>query len=124
MLLRLAAGAVLIGFGLSKFTHHAREAASFERYGLPDPSVFAYAIGTVELCGGSLLVLGLATRFAALVLAGNMLGAIATAGRVEGGLINLGLAPGLLVVMLLLIWVGAGRWSLDGLLRARFTLRP
>lgn len=118
-LLRLAAGAILISAGFSKFTHHAREVASFDRYGLPDPSVFSYAIGTLEVSFGMLLVIGLATRVAAPVLAGNMVGAIVTGGRVDGGFVNLGLAPSLLVAMLFLLWAGGGRWSVDGSLRQR-----
>jgi putative oxidoreductase len=117
-LVRVAAGAVLIGFGLSKFTHHGAEAASFDRYGLPDPSAFAYAIGVVELGCGALLVVGFAARLAALTLAGNMVGAIATGGRVDGGFVNLVLAPALLATMLAIVWAGAGGWSLDSLLRA------
>jgi putative oxidoreductase len=111
--LRVAAGAILIGFGSSKYLHHAKEARSFDRYGLPFPSEFAYATGTVELVFGTLLVLGLATRVAALVLTGNMVGAIATGGRVDGGFVNLGLAPALLVVMLVLIWTGGGRFAAE-----------
>jgi putative oxidoreductase len=123
-LFRLGAGAIFLGFGLSKFTHHAREAAAFDRYGLPDPSVFAYATGSLELGLGALLVVGLAVRLAAPALAGNMVGAIATGGRVDGGFVNLGLAPALLLVMLYLVWAGAGRWSLDGRLLRRVGTRP
>jgi putative oxidoreductase len=119
LVLRVAAGAILIGFGQSKFTHHEREAAAFDRYGLPDPGVFAYAIGTVELGCGLLLVLGLATRPAALVLAGNLVGALATGGRVDGGFANLVLAPALLVAMLVILRLGAGDWSLDRVLLRR-----
>ena len=115
--LRLTAGAILVVFGLAKFTNHGAEAASFDRYGLPDPSLFAYAIDALELGLGILLVLGLRTRLAAIVLAGNMIGAIATAGRVEGGFVNLGLAPALLLVLLVLVARGAGRWSLDSRVR-------
>lgn len=118
-LLRLTAGTILIGFGLSKFTHHAAEAAAFDRYGLPSADAFAYVIGTVEVGCGALLVVGLATRLAALALAGNMIGAIATGGRVDGGWVHLGLAPALLVVFLALVWRGAGAWSLDALLGER-----
>jgi putative oxidoreductase len=110
---RVAAGATLIGFGLSKFTRHAAEAAAFDRYGLPSPSLFAYVVGVVEVGGGALLMLGIASRLVALMLAGNMVGAIATGGRVDGGPIHLGLAPALLAVMLVIIWLGPGRWSLD-----------
>ena len=120
---RLAAGAILIGFGQSKFAHHAKEVQAFDRYGLPAPEAFTYAIGTVELVGGLLLVLGLLTRLVALGLAGNMVGAIATGGRVDGGFVNLGLAPILLVVMLYLLWAGAGRLSMDERLRT-LTMQP
>jgi putative oxidoreductase len=123
LVLRVAAGAILIGFGQSKFAHHAKEARAFDRYGLPAPEVFAYAIGSVELVGGLLLVLGLATRLVALALAGNMVGAIATGGRVDGGFVNLGLAPMLLVVMVYLVWAGAGRFSIDERLRG-LTMQP
>src|SRR5712691_7108745 len=116
---RLAAGGIFIGFGLSKFTHHAKEARSFARYGLPNPDVFAYGTGTLELTLGIALLLGLVTRLTALGLAGNLVGAIATGGRVDGGFVNLVLAPILLVAMLFLVWAGAGRWSLDGRLAPR-----
>ena len=111
--LRLTAAAILVAFGVAKFANHGAEAASFDRYGLPDPNLFVYAIGALELGLGLLLLLGLRTRLAAIVLAGNMIGAIATAGRLEGGFVNLGLAPMLLLVFLVLIARGAGRWSLD-----------
>jgi putative oxidoreductase len=120
---RIASGAIFIGFGMSKFTQHAREARAFERYGLPDPAAFAYATGTLEVVLGAMLVLGLLTRLAALGMAGNMIGAIATGGRVDGGFVNLVLAPILLVTMIFLLRAGAGRWSLDSRL-PRLVLPP
>jgi putative oxidoreductase len=122
MVVRLGVAAILIGFGQSKFAHHAKEVRAFDRYGLPAPEVFTYAIGTVELVGGVLLLLGLLTRLVAIGLAGNMVGAIATGGRVDGGFVNLGLAPALLAGMLFLVWAGAGRFALDALLRRRLVL--
>ncbi len=115
--LRIVAGLIFIRYGLAKFRFHSKEVADFDRYGLPSPSLFVYMIGTLEFGAGCLLVAGLGTRLAALALAGNMVGAISTAGRVDGGFINLGLAPTLLVVMLFLLWAGPGRWALDGRLR-------
>ena len=115
--LRLTAAAILVAFGAAKFGNHGAEAASFDRYGLPDPNLFVYAVGALELGLGVLLLLGLRTHFAAIVLAGNMIGAIATAGRVEGGFVNLGLAPALLLVLLVLAARGAGRGSLDARVR-------
>jgi putative oxidoreductase len=111
---RLASGGIFVLFGGGKFVSHATETASFDRYGLPSPGTFAYVIGILEVGGGLLLLLGFAVRPTALVLAGNMVGAISTAGRVDGGVINLGLAPALLLTMLALAWTGAGERSLDG----------
>ena len=50
---------------------------------------------------------------AALALACDMVGAITTAGRIGGGPVHLGLAPLLLATMLLIMWVGSGKRSLD-----------
>ena len=108
-LIRIAAGLVFIAFSFGKFVRHAEEASAFDRYGLPWPGLFTYAIGVTELVCGVLLVLGIAPRLVALVLAGNMVGVIATAGRIDGGPIHLGLAPLLLAGMLFLLWAGPGR---------------
>ena len=117
---RLVSGAIFVVFGIGKFTAHATETASFHRYGLPLASTFVYAIGVLEIVGGLLLIAGLTVRPVALGLAGDMVGAIVTAGRVDGGAINLALAPALFVVMLALVWTGAGERSLD----ARIAGRP
>ena len=119
LLARLVAGAVFLGFSVGKFARHGAESAALDRYGLPYPDAFTYGVGLVELVGGTMLVLGLGTRIAALALACDMVGAIATAGRIEGGPVHLGLAPTLLVMMLLLLWIGPGDRSLDRRLLAR-----
>jgi putative oxidoreductase len=113
---RVAAGLVFIGFGAAKFLDHATEVDSFRTYGLPSPDAFVYAIGAVEVVGGLLLLLGLATRLTALVLAGDMVGAIAVSGIKEGEPISLTLAPVLLAIMLLLLWSSSDVRS--GLVRA------
>ena len=120
---RVLSGAIFVLFGLGKFFSHGTETASFDSYGLPAPSAFVYAIGVLEVVGGLLLILGLAVRPTALALAGDMVGAIVTAGRIDGGAINLGLAPLLLVVMIGLAWVGAGRRSLDARVEAAIARR-
>ena len=109
----LATGAIFAAFGASKFTNHASEVHSFRTYGLPSPDAFVYFIGVIETAGGILLIIGLATRLAALVLSGDMVGAIAIAGVKEGGVLNLGLAPALLTTMLFLLWAGSGPVALD-----------
>jgi putative oxidoreductase len=112
-LARWAAGVIFLVFGVTKFSGHAAELASFRHYPLPAPEVFVYLVGVVEIGGGLLLIMGLRTRLAALALAADMLGAIVVSGLARGELISLTLAPLLLVAMLSLIRLGAGPWSLD-----------
>jgi putative oxidoreductase len=110
---RLIGGGVFVVFGIGKFVNHASEVASFDDYGLPAPGAFVYVIGVIELAGGLSLVLGLLTRPAALVLAGDMVGAIVVSGIGLGEVISLTLAPAELLLCSFLLWQGAGRYSLD-----------
>jgi putative oxidoreductase len=112
-LLRVAGAVVFILFGIVKFTEHAHEVASFEKYGLPAPEAFVYAIGVLEVGGGLLLLAGLLTRLVALALAGDMVGAIVVSGIGENEVVSLTLAPAELLVMLLLLWAGPGAAALD-----------
>jgi uncharacterized membrane protein YphA (DoxX/SURF4 family) len=57
----------------------------------------------------------------AFLLACNMIGAIITAGRTEGGPVHLLLTPALLAVTLFLLWAGGGTASLDGRRASRRT---
>ena len=113
LVLRLLAGGVFVVFGIGKFVDHASELASFEAYGLPVPGTFVVVVGLVELVGGLLLIAGVLTRPTALVLAGNMVGAIIVSGIAKGELISLTLAPAELVAMLVLVWYGPGAHSLN-----------
>jgi putative oxidoreductase len=116
---RVVTGVFFIFVSIGKFTDHAQEVADFDRYGAPIPDIAVYGVGALELLGGIALVLGLATRVAALLLAGDMIGAIATAGRVDGGSFHLGVAPTLLVAMLFLLWAGPALLALDNRLLTR-----
>jgi putative oxidoreductase len=110
---RVVTGVLFVTFSLGKFIDHAKETADFTHYGIPAPEVTTYLVGTLELVGGALLIVGLFTRPAAFLLACNLVGAIATAGRVDGGSFHLGVAPTMLVAMMFLVWAGPGRVALD-----------
>jgi putative oxidoreductase len=112
LLLRLLTGGVFVAFGLGKFVNHGSELASFKAYGLPAPEAFVILIGVIELVGGVLLIVGAFTRPAALVLAGDMVGAIVVSGVARGEIISLTLAPIELVAMLVLLWEGSGGFAL------------
>jgi putative oxidoreductase len=79
---------------------------------LPAPEAFVIVIGVIELIGGLLLMAGVLTRPAGLVLAGDMIGAIIVSGIAKGEIISLTLAPAELVAMLILLWTGPGTLSL------------
>ena len=110
---RVVGGGVFVAFGLGKFVNHASEVDSFRDYGLPAPAAFVVVIGVFEIVGGLLLILGLATRPAALVLAADMVGAIVVSGLALGEPISLTLAPAELVLCLFLLWKGPGAYALD-----------
>ena len=112
LLLRLASGGVFVAFGLGKFVNHTSELAAFKAYGLAAPEAFTVVIGMIEVAGGLLLIAGILTRPAALVLAGDMVGAIIVSGVARGELISLTLAPAEFGLMLVLLWTGPGSWSL------------
>jgi putative oxidoreductase len=107
--IRLTSAVVFVVFGIGKFTDHASELASFEGYGLPAPDAFVYAVGVLEVGGGVLLALGRLVRPAALVLAGDMVGAIVVSGIARGETVSLTLAPALLVAMILLMYLAPSR---------------
>ena len=110
LLLRLASGGVFVAFGLGKFVNHASELASFKTYGLPAPELFVLVIGVVEVVGGVLLIAGVYTSLAALVLAGDMVGAIIVSGIAKAEIVSLTLAPAELAAMLILLWAGPGAY--------------
>jgi hypothetical protein len=72
-------------------------------YGLPWPSLFSYAIGTLEIVGALALISGIALLPVAVALAADMVGAIVVSGIALGELVSLTLAPAMLVAMLVLI---------------------
>jgi len=71
LLLRLALGIIFIFHGYPKLFTHTRETMQmFEHMGFP--GYFAYLAGSIEFFGGSVLIFGLFTRIAGLLLAGEM----------------------------------------------------
>ncbi|MBN1362420.1 MAG: DoxX family protein [Sedimentisphaerales bacterium] len=73
ILVRLLVGLVFQSEGIQKFLFPASLGPGrFEGIGLPMPEVLAYFVACVEIGCGALVVLGLLTRLAALVLAVNI----------------------------------------------------
>jgi putative oxidoreductase len=110
---RIFVGVVFVFFGALKFLVTEFEAAEFVRFGFPDSTLVVQLVGLIEVGAGLMLVVGLATRLAALGLAVVMAGAILTAGLTVGGPFHLGLAPALLIANVYLLVAGPGTLAVD-----------
>lgn len=79
LLIRLMVGVVFLSEGIQKFMFpDVLGAGRFTKIGLPSPEVLGPFVGAVEITCGSLVLLGLLTRLAAIPLITIMLVAIAT----------------------------------------------
>jgi putative oxidoreductase len=125
--IRLSLGAVFLGTGWGKLHSLGQVTSFFTDLGIPFPAAQAALVSVVELVGGTLILLGLFTRFAALPLMATMVVAIVTAKRPEiDGLRSL-LAfeeSTYLAGFLWLFVAGAGKASLDRLFSARKSVLP
>ncbi len=137
LLVRLAVGGVFVSSGLVKLLFDNQGAGRFARVGLPDPGALATFVSATEIVCGTLLLLGLFTRLAALPLMIDMVVAIVTtklpllsgagpepvSAMPKTGFWAFAYQARLDVAMLVtcgfLVAVGAGLWSLDALLSRR-----
>ena len=115
---RVLLGVLFFAHGWQKlFTNGIKgTAAFFDQAGVPLPTVSAWVAALVELVGGALLVLGLVVPVAAVLLLVDMLGAYAFVHSGKGLFIDEGgfeLVGALGAGCLLLLALGAGRYSLD-----------
>ena len=122
LVVRLSVGIMFFGSGLGKLGKLPGLVGYFRSLGIPAPELQAPFVASVELICGALVVLGLATRPAALMLCGVMVVAILTAAVPEhhiqaswhGLLEFLYLSEWCLLLLLgWLVLAGPGRASLD-----------
>jgi len=66
LILRLMAGSVFLWEGILKFAFVNQGVGRFTKLGMPLPAVTAHFVGGLEIVGGVLLLLGLATRVIAI----------------------------------------------------------
>jgi putative oxidoreductase len=112
LVLRVALAALFIPIGLGKFVNHDAYVERFERWGFGDlAGEAALAVGALEVVCGLMLLLGVLPRLAALALAANMVGALLTAGRIDGGQ-NIWLPLVLIGALAVVVVWGGGRWAL------------
>ena len=84
LLLRWGLGVIFVYHGFPKLTHTQDHVQSFVHMGFP--SYFLYIAAVLETFGGLLLLAGLFTRVAALLLAGEMAVAIWKVHLPQGGI--------------------------------------
>jgi putative oxidoreductase len=118
LILRLAVGAVFVMHGGQKiFVMGLHGVAGFlGSLGFPVPTVAAIVLMSVEFLGGVALILGVFTRYAAALLAVNMLVAISTVHLKNGFFLPHGFefALTLLAANLALLLSGPGALALGG----------
>ena len=120
--MRLYIGYFFFETGVAKAGNLGLMAERFAEWGIPWPAFNAALSGYTELIGGAMIVLGLATRLAAIPLAINMIVATAVVkmANVEtlDDFVELD-EPLYALVFIWLVFTGPGRVSLDHLVRRR-----
>ncbi len=124
LLVRLYWGWLFWRAGYWKFTHYDNTVKFFGSLGLPSPEVMVLFIASVEFVGGLMLAFGIFSRFSALVLTGNMIGAYLVAHSDE--LFSIFSKPEdfysappftFLFASLIILTFGSGLFSIDYLIR-------
>ncbi|HEY2970927.1 MAG TPA: DoxX family protein [Pyrinomonadaceae bacterium] len=144
ILIRIAVGGVFLSEGIQKFLFpNDLGAGRFVKIGIPAPEVMGSFVGTVEIVCGSLIILGLLTRLAAVLLIIDMCVALISTklpillghGFWRFSLSNLpsygfwSMAHeartdfAMLLGSIFLLIAGAGAWSLDARLASKTLLR-
>ena len=128
LVVRLSVGIEFFGSGLGKLGKLPGFIQYFRSLGIPFPELQAPFVAGAELVCGALIIVGLLTRPAALMLCGVMAVAIVTAAAPEHhvtatwrGLLELFYLPEWCLLLLLgwLVLAGGGRASLGALVRRR-----
>jgi len=131
LFVRLYWGWQLIESGWGKLHNLSKVADFFTSLNLPMPAQMAVFISGVEFFGGLFLVLGLLSRFTALVLTINMIMAYITADR--EALLSFFSDPDkfaaaapyvFLIAALIILIIGPGKYSLDTVLLRRYPYPP
>ncbi len=127
LLVRMVVGGVFLAEGIQKFLFaDALGVGRFMKIGIPAPEIMAPFVGVVEIVCGALLLAGLWTRLATIPLTIDILVAIATTkipilvergfwAMVHEARTDYSMLLGLIVLSL----IGAGRWSVDAVLQRR-----
>jgi len=130
---RIVIGLAFFQAGTGKFRHFENVIGFFDSLGIPFPAFHAGLVASMETVGGVMLILGLFTRFFAGGLSITMVVALTTADTADF-LASWGKAAEssptdvaaftFLLFLLWLVFYGAGKLSLDALLRRFMGTQP
>ena len=140
ILIRLVVGAVFLSEGIQKFLFaNDLGVGRFIKIGIPAPQIMAPLVGVIEIVCGTLIILGLLTRLAAIPLIIDMLVAILSTKipiLLGHGFWRFSLSKlpsygfwsmahearvdcAMLLGSIFLLIIGAGAWSIDARLSSR-----
>lgn len=127
ILIRLMVGTVFLSEGIQKFLFSDDLGVGrFINIGIPSPEMMAPFVGTVEIICGSMILLGLLTRLAAVPVIVDMVVAIATTKipiLLKDGFWKMAHEArtdwSMLLNSLFLLIIGGGAWSLDAYISKR-----
>jgi putative oxidoreductase len=119
LLARVTVGTIFVSTGWGKLHNLDKVIEFFTELGIPAPALQAPFVAAVEFVGGALVLAGIGSRIASLMLSGTMVVAILTAKRADiAGVTDLfGVVEWTYLV--LLVWIaiaGPGALSLERLL--------
>ena len=126
LLVRASLAAIFIPSGWGKLHDLGKVTGFFTELGIPAPHFNAVLVALSELGCGSLLLVGLASRLAAIPLVVSMVIAILTAKRADiSGITDLFAVDEFIYIVMAAVVVvfGAGAVSLDGLVARRLARR-
>jgi putative oxidoreductase len=145
VLVRVVVGLVFLTEGVLKFLYPGELGAGrFARIGIPAPEVMGPFVGVVEVLCGALIILGLFTRLAAVpliidismaivstklpMLLGHGFGGFALAKLPRYGFLSMMHEArtdfAMLLCLVFLLSVGAGKWSADARLASQAPVKP
>jgi putative oxidoreductase len=127
LLLRITVGITFVLTGWGKVQNIGKVIAFFQELGIPAAEIQAPFVAYTELVCGVLILVGLATRLAAVPLAGTMIVALITAKRAD--IHGIGDLVGqtefvYLVVFVVIAVLGPGAVSIDKLLSGKLERAP